>query len=85
MLADEQGIQIIFPPIGANKAPLESELNRFPKFKRIEILIKWTLFVHNEEGGGGLSGTLATSFDNDTMYGAHKSALRSLGRVACLE
>ena len=43
-------------------------LNRFPKVKRIEILIKWTLFVHNEEGGG-LSGTLATSFENDTMYG----------------
>ena len=50
MLADEQGIKIIFLAIGANKAGNQS-LNRFPKFTRIEILIKWTLFVHNEEGG----------------------------------
>ena len=49
-------------------------LIRFQKFTRTEILIEWTLFVHNE--GGGSSGTWATSFDNDTMSGAHKYALQ---------
>jgi len=80
MLADEQGIQIIFPAIGANKA---RNLN-WIGFQNLQGLKSWSngLFSFTMRRGGGLSGTLATSFDNDTMYGGAQVRFASrLSRV----
>ena len=66
MLADEQGIQIIFPAIGANKARNLS----WVVFQNLQGLKSWSngLFSFTMRKGGGAY-PLATSFDNDTMYG----------------
>ncbi len=84
MLADEQEIQIIFPAIGANKARNLSWIG----FQNLQGLKSWSngLFSFTMRRGLGAYPVLLQHLSTMRQcMGAHKSTLRSFGRVDCLE
>jgi hypothetical protein len=83
MLADEQGIQIIFPAIGANKARNLSWIG----FQNLQGLKSWSngLFSFTMRRGEAYPVLWQHLSTIKQCKGAHKSALRSWGRVDCLE